>query len=151
MDTNVTSEQMHGPHNPEVRHERSDVSAIGITVFGLGLIASAVIIYLIVWGLLSHFAGREAQSGRPLPTTVVPAVGKQTLPEPRLQVSPREDLRTMRAAEDAILNHYGWVDRQAGAVRIPVEQAMQILVQRGLPVQQDGNGGSGNRGTGAGQ
>lgn len=157
MEMNVTSEQLNEPHSPvnephspEVRHERSDVSVSGVFIFGLVLLVSAVIIHLIVWGMLHHYTEKAAQSGRPLPT-VGRASGKQTPPEPRLQIAPREDLQTMRAEEEAMLNQYGWVDRQEQRVRIPVEQAMQILVQRGLPVQPDGTSAPENPRTGAGQ
>jgi hypothetical protein len=54
-------------------------------------------------------------------------------PEPRLQTNPREDLRQFREQEDAILNSYGWVDRPAGVVRIPIEDAMKLMLRRGLP------------------
>src|SRR5262249_58533171 len=75
------------------------------------------------------------------------ATGELVPPEPRLQVSPAQDLREMRASEDARLNTYGWADQTAGVVHIPVEQAMQILAQRGLPVDP-GEGGTGKRGNG---
>jgi hypothetical protein len=42
----------------------------------------------------------------------------------------------MRAAEDASLNNAGWVDKQKGIVRLPIETAKQLVVQRGLPVVQ---------------
>ncbi len=54
---------------------------------------------------------------------------------PRLQVSPEEDLAKCRTREDAELNTYGWVNRTAGVVRIPIERAMDLLAQRGLPVR----------------
>ncbi len=54
-------------------------------------------------------------------------------PEPRLQTNPREDLRDLRAQEDAILNSYGWVDRAAGSVHIPIDRAMEIVLERGIP------------------
>ena len=57
-------------------------------------------------------------------------------PEPRLQTNPREDLRALRAREDAVLNSYGWVDKTAGVVRIPIDEAIKLTVQRGLPVRQ---------------
>jgi hypothetical protein len=53
-------------------------------------------------------------------------------PEPRLQDHPREDLATLRAQEDADPHSYGWVDRNAGVVRIPIEQAMKLTLERGL-------------------
>ena len=58
-------------------------------------------------------------------------------PEPRLQIHPREDLQDLRASEDAILNSYGWVDKNAGIVRIPIDEAMKLILQRGLPARQE--------------
>ena len=57
-------------------------------------------------------------------------------PEPRLQTNPRQDLSNLRAREDALLNSYGWVDKNTGVVRIPIERAMQLIVERGLPTRQ---------------
>jgi hypothetical protein len=56
-------------------------------------------------------------------------------PEPRLQTHPVEDLAALRAREDAALHGYAWVDRDAGVTRIPVERAIEILVERGLPAR----------------
>jgi hypothetical protein len=39
----------------------------------------------------------------------------------------------MRAEEDASLNSYGWVDKEQGVVHIPIERAMDTVVERGLP------------------
>jgi hypothetical protein len=58
-------------------------------------------------------------------------------PEPRLQTSPREDLQNFREQEDTVLKSYGWVDRNAGIVRIPIEEAMKLTVQRGLPTRPE--------------
>jgi hypothetical protein len=40
-------------------------------------------------------------------------------------------LRALRAAENAILEHYGWVDRDKGVVHIPIDRAMDLLAERG--------------------
>jgi hypothetical protein len=53
----------------------------------------------------------------------------------RLQTNAPEDLKNYREAQDKILTEYGWVDPKAGVVRIPVERAMQILLQKGYPVR----------------
>ena len=45
-----------------------------------------------------------------------------------------QDLATLHEREDLLLNHYSWIDRGQGKVRIPIEQAMQLIAQRGLPV-----------------
>ena len=71
-------------------------------------------------------------------------------PEPRLQVSAPKDLEQYEAAQEEILNNYGWVDQKAGIVRIPIDRAMDILVQidrvQHRPVvERRGNGFDGDR------
>jgi hypothetical protein len=50
-------------------------------------------------------------------------------------VAPREDAHRFHAAEDAVLNGYSWVNRDAGVVRIPIGEAMKLTLQKGLPVR----------------
>jgi hypothetical protein len=57
-------------------------------------------------------------------------------PAPRLQVMPAEHLKVYRAEEDVQLNTYGWVDKGAGIVHIPIERAMELSLQRGFPVRK---------------
>jgi len=54
-------------------------------------------------------------------------------PEPRLQVSPPIDLIRLRDVEDVTLNNYAWMDQDTGRVRIPIQRAMDLLAERGLP------------------
>ncbi|OLC96545.1 MAG: hypothetical protein AUH86_09440 [Acidobacteria bacterium 13_1_40CM_4_58_4] len=56
-------------------------------------------------------------------------------PEPRLEINERTQLNGFRLDEEKKLNSYGWVDQKAGVVHIPIERAMQIVAQRGLPVR----------------
>jgi hypothetical protein len=58
-------------------------------------------------------------------------------PEPRLQTNPRGDLADLRGGEEQTLKSYGWVDKSAGVVRIPIDEAMKIVVQKGLPARQE--------------
>jgi hypothetical protein len=119
-------------------YERNDVNVRGIVVFGLGLVIAAVLIHLLMWWLLNTLTVREAVQERPLsPLAVRP--GESVPPEPRLQISPTQDMQALRAAEETLLHSYGWVDQPAGVVRIPIERAMQVLVERGFPtrVQQE--------------
>jgi len=62
---------------------------------------------------------------------------RQPLPEPRLQVVPAQDLQQMRAAEDAVLSSYDWVDEAAGFVRVPIDRAIELLLERGLPIWRE--------------
>ena len=56
-------------------------------------------------------------------------------PEPRLQTTAPLDLKHYRDDQEKILEGYGWVDSQAGIVRIPVDRAMDLLLQKGYPVR----------------
>jgi len=137
--------EMHAPHgarpleqvdNPQVHHEHSDVNIKAILTFAVGLLAVAVVIHLLIWVLFRYFEGREARRvERQFPLAATE--GQRLPPEPRLQINPREDLRALREAEEQVLTTYGWVDRNAGIVRIPIEEAMKLVVQRGLPARQE--------------
>jgi len=59
----------------------------------------------------------------------------QRFPTPRLQTDDGNlDIAELHAREDLLLNHYSWIDRASGKIRIPIDRAMQIVVQHGLPV-----------------
>ncbi|HEY3131235.1 MAG TPA: hypothetical protein VGL91_17390 [Acidobacteriota bacterium] len=131
--------------NPGVSRERRDVNIRGILIFGVALLACTIVIYLILWGLLRHF---EVQTQR-LEAKAPPLARErqQVPPEPRLQGAPRHenspsmDIERFRAQEDQLLNSYGWVDSKAGVVRIPIEDAKKLLLQRGLPVREQAGEG----------
>jgi hypothetical protein len=120
--------------NVEVHHETTDVNIRAIFAFGAGLIAVAVVIHLLVWLLFVYFSSSEA--ARAVPRYPLAAEGGNRLPpDPRLQTNPRQDLADLRAREDALLGSYEWVDKRAGIARIPIDEAMKLVVQRGLPAR----------------
>ena len=126
--------------NPGVSHERRDVNTRGVLIFGVALLACTVVIYLVLWGLLRHFEGRTERLEAKAPPLA--RERQQAPPEPRLQGapghenSPAMDIEKFRAQEDQLLNSYGWVDSKGGAVRMPIEDAKKLLLQRGLPVRE---------------
>ena len=64
-----------------------------------------------------------------------------TYPTPRLQTDDGYDeIYVMHQKEDLLLDNYTWVDQQQGTVRIPIERAMELIAQRGLPVAQAAQG-----------
>jgi hypothetical protein len=127
--------------HPDVQREPRDVNIRAIILIGIGIIALAAILHIMLWLLFEVLADRHVGLHLPPPPLEVPPRGPLP-PRPRLQSSPSADLRDMRAEEDAILHSYGWVDEQAGVVRIPIERAMELLAERGLPVRpaQEGHG-----------
>ena len=56
---------------------------------------------------------------------------------PRLQVDPELELIQFKVIEDSLINTYGWIQKEAGVVRIPVDEAMKLMLQRGFPVRAD--------------
>ena len=58
-------------------------------------------------------------------------------PEPRLQVNPGEELQQYKAIEEAPLSRYEWIDTKNGIVRIPIDRAIELLAERGLPVRAE--------------
>ena len=107
-------------------HETRDVTLRPLVVAGVAFFAVVVLVGPACILLLRHYARREARTSAPASPLAAPAVP----PAPRLQVEPRKDLQTLHAEEDAVLGSYGWVDRTAGTVHIPIEEAMRLLVER---------------------
>jgi hypothetical protein len=59
----------------------------------------------------------------------------QSFPTPRLQTDDgNQDVADLHEREDLLLDNYSWIDRSKGKVRIPIERAMELIAQRGLPV-----------------
>ena len=120
----------------DVHHETSDVNIRAILGFGAGLMLATAIVCFLMWLLFMYFQGREAQSGaREFPLAAEQQ--NRMPPEPRLQTNPKEDMRVFRAQEEAALSSYGWTDKDTGAVRIPIEEAMKLTIQRGLPTREE--------------
>lgn len=112
-------------------HERRDADIRSLTLSLAGLVVLIVLSLLAMGWMFRHLAAREEGAGA---AARVPTE-REIPPAPRLQVAPAADLENLRRAEAAVLNSYGWVDRKAGVVRIPIERAMEILAERGLPAR----------------
>jgi hypothetical protein len=117
-------------HEPEmhdaVAHEHSDVNVRAILWFIVGLIVIAAVLHVGVWLLFEAFESRTAAAD-PAPAPLAQPAG-QLPPSPRLQTRPVNDLKTLRAEEEALLHG-------EGPGRMPIERAMQVIVERGVPVR----------------
>lgn len=121
-----TPERQNGDRGYETR----DVK--GSLVFW-SLASLAAVTVLSALGMAWMFSYLE---GRPSPAERrrSPVAQERLLPpEPRLQALPPLDLEKFRAQEDARLNTYGWIDRDAGIAHIPVDRALELVAERGLP------------------
>jgi hypothetical protein len=144
-------------HSLREGYEVTDVSVQGILVFLTGLFISVGVFFVFCFGMGKVINnGIETQDG-PVnkwnASSATPA-GKlrnmesnpaeeqqqlhqlaQSFPTPRLQIDDgNQDVASLHAREDLRLDHYSWIDRSQGKVRIPIERAMELIAQRGLPV-----------------
>ncbi|MGB8990379.1 MAG: hypothetical protein WCC37_27525 [Candidatus Sulfotelmatobacter sp.] len=144
----------HGNREEHESYEHQDLKAAGIFYFLLTLVVVTVLCMFGLKGLYAFLDHREraTQSAvNPLVTNVpedtrhVPPGYPQTaFPSPRLEVDERGQLNGIRLEQDDALYSYGWIDQKTGVVHIPIERAMDLLEQRGLPVrpQSETNEGS---------
>lgn len=140
-------------------YEVTDVSVSGVAVFLIGLLASVGVFFVFCFGMGKVInnalvkrdgpvnkwnATASAPSGKLKNMESNPA-GEQiqleqlthSFPTPRLQTdNGAQDLVDLHRREDLLLDHYSWVDQSKGEVRIPIDRAMEIIAQRGLPVEQ---------------
>ena len=149
----------HGPHEPDeidVAHgyERSDVRVTGIIVF-----LTALAIFVAVTGILCYGIGKvinaelnkeDGRNNKWTKTVDVRQLGNlpnspalqskmaeltQQFPTPRVQTDDgNQDVADLHAREDLLLDYYTRIDGQPGKVRIPIDRAIQLVAQRGLPV-----------------
>ena len=104
----------------------------GVLSFGIGLALTMVVVLGVVWLLVARW--KERQIARdPGPSPIAEANRPRLPPEPRLQSSPVRDMEELRAREDSVLTTYGWVDRREGIARIPIDRAIEVLLEEGLP------------------
>lgn len=148
MDTNLPGKPQDAPDVPadeqgisaesrQAGHETSDVSIKGLFIFGGSLFALllGILIAVAVFYKGFDFLSEHLDKGRAHTETGAASLVQAT-PDyqgPLLQVKPEEDLRWMRDHNAIDLNSYGWVDRPNGVVRMPVERAIDLLAERGLP------------------
>ena len=124
----------------EVQYDQSDLSARGIVIFLIALAVTVGLIHLISWSFFRYLTGNEpaAPAAAVLVTPPRATQGNpvQRFPAPVLQPDPVADLDQFRTRLDEHLHSYGWVDQKAGVVHIPIERAMELVAQQGLPVRE---------------
>jgi len=140
-------------------YETTDVNVRGVAVFLTGLFATVFVFFFFCF-----YMGRvinaewQKEDGQPtkwqIASGAVPPAGKGkdlasnpeieqkqlqqivgTFPEPRLDMDDgNQATADLHVREDMLLEHYSLVDGQPGTIRIPIQRAMELIVQRGLPV-----------------
>ena len=126
----------YGPTPAGAAYEHTDVApgvAYNFAIWlGVAMLVSGAIVYGTFW-----FLEGRAVSIDDATRTYPLAVGQsQDPPAPRLQTQPFKDVFDLKSTQRGTLNSYGWVDKASGVVHIPIERAMDITVERGLPVRE---------------
>jgi hypothetical protein len=143
-------------------YETTDVNVGGVTVFLAGLLGFVLVFFVVCfvigrvintaiekqdgppnkWNQLSAFSGAETTGGKRQDLASNPEMQQKqfqqmtsTFPEPRLDIDDgNQATADLHAKEDLLLDHYSTVADEPGSVRIPISRAMQLIAQRGLPV-----------------
>lgn len=118
------------PHPAAGTFDR-EISLRGIFYSVAGLVAVAVVVHLLIWGLIKGFSSYDTHRD-PAPSPLPQANVQPPPPGPRLQTTPELDLRNMRLEEDRELGGAGWVNQQQGTVHVPIDVAMEVIAGRGL-------------------
>jgi hypothetical protein len=144
----------HGPddsliRNSEVSYEHRDMGARGILLFLVVLAVVGIAIHFLIWGLyvgMDRYAAANDPQLHPLlppdklperTRVIVPSnvpVNPEKFPTPRLQTDDVTDMRTFLKQEDRLLTAQPWKE-QNGVVHLPIDRAMELVVQRGLPAR----------------
>jgi hypothetical protein len=143
--------------NGHADYERRDIGVRPVYYFLGGLVVALVVTYLVV-NVFFHVLEKRSQADQtpvsplaakaPTDTRRLPPEYKtnsegadyekylrKNFPEPQLETNERTELNTIRQHEEDTLSTYGYVDENAGTVRIPIDRAMDLLAQRGLPTR----------------
>ncbi len=134
MSTHSTHTPPSGHHDLATgNHEYDDIAFGAIIKVGVMLAVVTLGSYLIVLGVYGVLE-RQMTANEPARAYPLAAgLGDRLPPEPRLQTTPKQDLLDFRAGDAELLDSYRWVDKNAGIVRIPIEQAMRLTLERSLP------------------
>ena len=123
----------HSTHDAEILgHEESDAEIAPLVRFAIFLAVFTSIVAALTVGFYNYLDRREQAAKSPRYPMAV-GVDRPQPPAPRLQTYPFDDVKALRREEAKLLEHYQWVDRNAGSVRIPIDRAMDLIAERGLP------------------
>jgi hypothetical protein len=124
---------MQHEHDPHGGYERTDASAGGTFRAGLWILGIMVVTAFLLVPAFRLLARMESAAQPPPAEVVKSEVSDPVKSFPKLVESEPRVLAEFRAQERALLTTYAWVEKDKGKVRIPIDEAMRIVAERGLP------------------
>jgi hypothetical protein len=133
-------------HSADIPVEQDGISYSGLVWFTVVLAGSALVIHVLMWGMYKFMEAQALDAdvrraplaapagGRPAGTAVLTRIWPQAPADVYVPDEPT-NLRNFHRQEDLELTTYGWVDQNAGTIRIPIARAKELLLERGLPVR----------------
>lgn len=114
---------------PHVGHETKDANPWKVVIFSVGLFLLMLASLPLVTAIFNGMEAQAKRADRP-PSQIE---SDQTPPLPRLQATPRTALSEFKAEQQQRLTTYGWNDAKHKSVHLPVDRAIQLLAERGIP------------------
>ena len=128
--TNQPGDQLENLVNEDIAFEESDISVRGMVISGAIILLLTVAAMFLI---LAFVRGLEGQAELESPGAATTSEAQPTPPPPRLQPNPHdrttaeEEMVQMAVDQNDLLTTYGWVDKEAGIARIPIDTAILIL------------------------
>ena len=130
MDANKPTTEPN-PHGVAAEPDRVE-SKVVYSLYGMLAIAaivSAIVVFVLFRALEKQAETVDraeiAEAGLERPPDTLP-------PAPRLQIHAVANWDTYRNAEVNRLTTYGWLNRESGAVHVPVDRAIELILERGV-------------------
>jgi hypothetical protein len=118
-------------HRGQGGYEKTDAHAGATVRAGLTILGVMFLTALVLVPMYRFLGRREKAEQKPAATVLKPDAAAPAFP--RLVASEPAVLAEFRAQEDAFLAGWGWVEKDQGIARMPIEEAMKIVAERGLP------------------
>jgi hypothetical protein len=115
-------------------HEGQDANIRPIVLTGMGLALTLAVVGVIVYGVFRYLETHPATRIQSNPMAVFDS---QVPPAPRIEEHPAIEIQQLHAQEEQTLSTYGWIDKNKGVVRIPIERAMELQLRRGFPARKE--------------
>jgi hypothetical protein len=121
----------HNTHDV-VGHEETDAEIGPLVRSAIFLAVITLITAALTVGFYKYLDAREQREKAPR-YPLAAGMERPLPPTPRLQTYAFDDIKGLRREEAKLLDHYAWIDKNAGTVRVPVSRAIELLAEKGLP------------------